>query len=324
MNETPESSTSLHPALKTALASLDLTVESELAYYRQEQAKLAMPPLPESTTATAMPELEEVVLEPEETALEPEHVAPVAEQDEHAASHLDAEAVLEELLDQPQDAQDAVETPATPPPDTEALPDAALVTEEQSALVTTGDAQLLETEGDDRMIEIETPPDAALDSETAEALNTPSRPPEDFPKSYENYLDPSIEDYLESSEALLRHLEESKTEAEAKPKPKQRFSGTGLMLLALAVLALGTVFFWGLQRSRQRDPAPESPSPAPSPSLSPSPTPRSTVTPPAPATPSPATPSPSPAASPLPTPTASSVPLQPPSPVPSPSPAASP
>lgn len=299
MNETSEQTAILHPVLQTALASLDLTVESELTYYRQEQAQLLIPP-EESSTALVSEVQPEVELEDQpssgaavlDTPNPPFGSPPIS-----PATHLEPVA----------DASSA---------EPETLPDAALVPEpeiQEAALVTTSDDQPAETED---MIAIETPSDAALDSETAEPLSTP--PPADFPKSYENYLDPSIEDYLESSEALLRHLEESKAELEQKPKQKKNLL-PGL-LLALFVLSLGALILWGLRRGRRpADPPPaETVSPSPSPSLAPSP---SLGLPQLPITPSPA---PSETATPSPTPTASSIPLQPPSPAVTTSPSPSP
>ncbi|PZD73830.1 hypothetical protein C1752_01774 [Acaryochloris thomasi RCC1774] len=304
MNETSEQTATLHPALQTALASLDLTVESELTYYRQQQAQLLIPP--EESAALVSESQPEIEAEPQALASaieapEPPPIDPAMHPEPVVASASSAES----------------ETLAEP----ETLPDAALVPEpeiQEAALVTTHNDRPAETED---MIAIETPPDAALDSETAEPLSTP--PPADFPKSYENYLDPSIEDYLESSEALLRHLEESKAEPEQKPKQNKKLL-PGL-LLALFVLSLGALMLRGLRRGkRPADPPPaETVSPSPSPSLAPSP---SLGLPQLPITPSP-TPSPAPSGTATPSPTPSSIPLQPPSPTvtaspsPSPSPA---
>ncbi len=299
MTESFEQPTTLHPILQTALASLDLTVESELTYYRQQQAQLAL--LPEGEDASSVPAIEAEV---EQTSGE------------------QFVAVAPPRSDATQDEQGAEEEIASPPDDytmadTDALPDAALVPVtdpqvQEAALVTTGDAQLLEVEPAG-MIEIDTPPDAELDSETAEALNTQPPPPADFPKSYENYLDPSIEDYLESSEALLRHLEDSKTEPEPKVKPKKNLGLSGLLLMILAVLGLGTALFWGLSQQLRPSGKPPIPTPSslpPSPSLQPtgSPLPSGTL---------PLPPGTVPSGTPFPKPTASSVPLKPPSPIPS-------
>lgn len=65
------------------------------------------------------------------------------------------------------------------------------------------------------------------------------------PKAFDQFLDPSIEDYLESSEALLKHLDEP-AEAEpapaaemAKPSKRSWFVVSGLTLIILGTLALG-------------------------------------------------------------------------------------
>jgi hypothetical protein len=290
MNETPEQQvTALPPVLQTALASLDLKVESELAYYRQQQAQLLIPP---EDNISLSPDVQSDEVQSNDDAQAP---ADVTVSDRPHAGAPQEQAVLDESTVEP-----------------ETLPDAALVPEPemQEAAIVTRDAQLADTEG---MIEIETPADAALDSETAEPLNTP--PPADFPKSYENYLDPSIEDYLESSEALLRHLEESKVEPEQKPQLKKNLL-PGL-LLALLILSLGAILFWGVRRGQRpaNQPQPTNTvSPSPSSSLAPSPSlglPQLPITPVSPTpsgTPSPTTPSPIPIQPPSPSATASPVP----------------
>ncbi|MGB7412941.1 MAG: hypothetical protein WA902_01930 [Thermosynechococcaceae cyanobacterium] len=175
-------------------------------------------------------------------------------------------------------------------------------------LVPTSNTERIAAADEGGMIEIETPLDATFDSEAVEALNHPAEPPVDFPKSYENYLDPSIEDYLESSEALLQHLEESKTEPPAKAKSQKGTNLSGILLLLLAVLGIGGGVIWSIkqQKPTRQQPPVTSPSPAASDSVP-------TIAPSIPPLPSPSFRLPiNPSSPPVPAPTASSVPLQPP------------
>jgi hypothetical protein len=60
------------------------------------------------------------------------------------------------------------------------------------------------------------------------------------PKAFERFLDPSIEDYLESSEALLKHLEDSASSTDRQVKPLTRHSwGSTLKAIAIILGLLG-------------------------------------------------------------------------------------
>jgi hypothetical protein len=98
------------------------------------------------------------------------------------------------------------------------------------------------------------------------------------PKSFERFLDPSIEDYLESSEALLKHLEDSAsstTERQVKPLTRRSW-GSGLKAIAITLGLLGlfslVVFLivaWLTPKPRQSEPTPQlSPQPTQVPSTS--------------------------------------------------------
>jgi hypothetical protein len=86
------------------------------------------------------------------------------------------------------------------------------------------------------------------------------------PKSFERFLDPSIEDYLESSEALLKHLEDSAsstTERQVKPLTRRSWV-SGLKAIAITLGLLGllslVVFLivaWLTPKPRQPEPAPQ-------------------------------------------------------------------
>jgi hypothetical protein len=97
------------------------------------------------------------------------------------------------------------------------------------------------------------------------------------PKSFERFLDPSIEDYLESSEALLKHLEDSASSTERQVKPLTRRSVvSGLKAIAITLGLLGllslVVFLivaWLTPKPRQPEPTPQlSPQPTQVPSTS--------------------------------------------------------
>ncbi len=172
--------------LKAAIACLDLSLESELALYRnrQSQESMALATLPSA-------ELEASALQSFDLALEP-------------FGHDDAsEEVLDGSLSQSDDRSAPAEA----------------VDQEMTAVIE-----------DD---EIETLPESYGAELTAE------------PKAFDQFLDPSIEDYLESSEALLKHLDDpAKAEItpveDGKTDAKRSWvviSGVALLILGLLALA---------------------------------------------------------------------------------------
>jgi preprotein translocase subunit Sss1 len=86
------------------------------------------------------------------------------------------------------------------------------------------------------------------------------------PKAFERFLDPSIEDYLESSEALLKHLEDSAASTDQQVKKLTRKSWlTTLRNIAIALGCLGVIGFLVTvmvqsftPKSRKIEPAPQS------------------------------------------------------------------
>ncbi len=172
--------------LKAAIACLDLSLESELALYRnrQSQESMALATLPSA-------ELEASALQSFDLALEP-------------FGHDDAsEEVLGGSLSQSDDR--SVPTEAAE--------------QEMTAVIETED-------------EIETLPESYGAELTAE------------PKAFDQFLDPSIEDYLESSEALLKHLDDP-AKAEITPVEDGTTDAkrswvviSGVTLLILGLLAL--------------------------------------------------------------------------------------
>jgi hypothetical protein len=175
----------LSEELKAAIACLDLSLESELALYRNRQSQEA--------AALALPstESEHLTSQPPDLSLEAlrndsgEDLAGSWSQTQHE-SEGPSEAALE--------------------PETTAV---------------------LETED-----EIETLPESYSAAIMAE------------PKALDQFLDPSIEDYLESSETLLRHLDDpvapdliAVQESETAPK-RSWVVISGVTLLILGLLAL--------------------------------------------------------------------------------------
>lgn len=97
------------------------------------------------------------------------------------------------------------------------------------------------------------------------------------PKSFERFLDPSIEDYLESSEALLKHLEDSASSTDRQVQQLTRNSwGSTLRAIAIILGLLGLlslvaflIVAWLTPKPRPAEPNPQlSPPPlqVPSPS----------------------------------------------------------
>ncbi len=209
--------------LRAAIACLDLSLESELALYRNHQSQ--------ASSALALPSAD-----PDEAALR--------------------------------------------------SPDLAL-----EAFIATDDPKMFPNEGADDYAEAEVQ-EIDLATAAVEIEDESETLPEPYgaeltaqPKAFDQFLDPSIEAYLESSEALLKHLDEPADDDSApaqKPATSSKQSwvvGSGLILIVLGMLALAGFFVFVAQRwfSTKSSIAPVTPQPlvspttqsAPSPSLSP-------------------------------------------------------
>lgn len=85
------------------------------------------------------------------------------------------------------------------------------------------------------------------------------------PKAFERFLDPSIEDYLESSEALLKHLEESAVSTDQQVEPLTRNSWvSALRAIAITLGLLGLfsviavlIVAWLSPKPRPMEPTPQ-------------------------------------------------------------------
>lgn len=208
--------------LKAAIACLDLSLESELALYRNRQSQ-------ESMALAALPSAE-----------------------------LEASALQSYDLAQPfgHDDADASE---------KVLGGSLSKSDERSAPAEAVDPEMTAVIEDD---EIETLPESYGAELTAE------------PKAFDQFLDPSIEDYLESSEALLKHLDDP-AKAEITPvedggtAAKRSWvviSGVTLLILGLLALAgfLGVLAMRWFSLKPVSVPTPQ-PLVSPSASLPPSP-----------------------------------------------------
>jgi cell division septation protein DedD len=221
--------------LKAAIACLDLSLESELALYRNHQSQIS------STLALPSADPDEAALRSPNLALEP-LIAP--NESKRLAPEVDsAEKNFEPEVQEPE-----VQEPEAQ--DIEPIAAAIELEDESETLPEPYGAEL-----------------------TAQ------------PKSFDRFLDPSIEDYLESSEALLKHLDEPIDTTSAllpEPETSSRQSwvvGSGIVLIIAGMLALAGFFVFLAQRWFSNKPAtppptPQSlvsPSPQPTPSLSPLP-----------------------------------------------------
>ncbi|WP_404784670.1 hypothetical protein [Altericista sp. CCNU0014] len=186
---------SLPEGLKAAIACLDLSLESELALYRDRQSQAA--------SALALPSAD-----PDDAVLP------------------SSDSTLEAFL-----ATDDARTFSA---------EANNVSDEPEATEGELDRVTAELESEDESETLPEPYGAELTAQ---------------PKAFDRFLDPSIEDYLESSEALLKHLDEP-TETEpsparepAPPASKQRWVvGAGIVLLVLGAIALAGLFVMLAQR----------------------------------------------------------------------------
>lgn len=216
----------LPEGLNAAIACLDLSLESELALYRNRRNResLALATIPSAALESSA--LESSALRSSELTLE-------------GLSLDDTADDLAESLSKAQQVSQAA--PA----------------------VTQDTATAIETEE-----EVETLPESYSAALTAE------------PKAFDQFLDPSIEDYLESSEALLKHLDDPVApeltpdqDAEA-PSKRSWVVISGMTLLVLGILALAG--FLGVLAVRWFSLKPVSvptPQPLVSPPISPPPSP---------------------------------------------------
>ncbi|HEY9827383.1 MAG TPA: hypothetical protein V6D19_18235 [Stenomitos sp.] len=229
--------------LQAALGCLDLSLESELALYRRYRLQSdEMDSSLESATsallleASADSRMDSVAID---TTLVP------SPSPEDTGSTVGSELTLTEL----QPSEPSASTLEPEPTPEEAISEAQ---ERDSAI----DRALDRTDSDLMTL-------AYLEEEEPETLPEPySAEITAEPEAFERFLDPSIEDYLESSEALLKHLDDSTIDplspSAAPPQKKWTLPLKGTLitvgLLALAGLAGIVLSQWSKLQKPQTTP----------------------------------------------------------------------
>ena len=217
MTQSSSLTPSLHSVLASALASLDAPLETELALYRRQRTSTQASALvhqpqtqdADPSVASALPYAEHAPTHLED--LPPAHL------EEHAPTHL--EEPLSELS--PDDLIQVPSAQRVPP-----MPEVDERLEEPAA------AQA-QSQSDD------SPHSQSSRAEQSSLV----RQPVNTSESFEHYLDPAIEDYLESSEGLLQHLEDSSPIAALPTKDPITPVKTWGIIGAVAVVMLGCVGF---------------------------------------------------------------------------------
>lgn len=209
----------LHPMLQAALGTLDMTVESEMALFRQSQT---LATLPNSDTA-------------EETG--DTHFLPQA-----AASAIADPATAEMLAsDSPLNLKNSDAEQLIPPLDsTDDIVEDLTPAELALFQVDTTPETIQEPCADNlerQEAVLEPSPSAPLDQ--GDSAGAPLPPKAEEEDLHSSNLDPAIEDYLDSSTALRQHLEDSSTEPDPPPEFR-KFTFNGLALL-LGLGLLGTL-----------------------------------------------------------------------------------
>ena len=248
-------STLITTQLQDVLACLDLSLEAELALYRRQQrpAESPLAVLPGSATDERLqavhPEMEQFgSTGSEPKASEPEKPTIPATGSLLNRGGLESDGERQEI------------PTASPPAPTENI--AASV---EIANTQTGRAPGAE--------DAEPPPSAAALAPLP-IEDEPETLPEPYdaaltaqPEAFERFLDPSIEDYLESSEALLKHLNDPQEQTET-PKPQKAAPLWPLALRAIlglvaiaafAALAIALISQWFAPKPREVVPQPQPP-----------------------------------------------------------------
>jgi hypothetical protein len=192
------SSTSPHKSLQAAMACLDLSLESELALYRRQTLQ--------ASSALALSDNLDGSISVLET-----------DSEEGSLENLSRSDLSSSLAFQTDDSQEmsltTLSTPAVK------LPDIAMTGIQGPEIQKTNvqAAGPAERESAAFLGGHDEDPETLAEPYSAEAVANP--------KALERFLDPSIEDYLESSEALLKHLDDSDgTIAKPAKRPRQKVS----------------------------------------------------------------------------------------------------
>ncbi|MGB8700712.1 MAG: hypothetical protein WCD18_14950, partial [Thermosynechococcaceae cyanobacterium] len=232
MSPDPPSTNTMERLLAT-LACLDLELESELALYRRLHAQTASSLTPYIETE---PELDlELKSEPTSDVLEG-----------MGADALDAASLPSEPTDTDMP-QDTVLVLASEDADTGRI-EGIIDPEMSSDVASLGGGE----DGAEPELAGELVPFAALEDEEPETLPEPyGADMTAEPEAFERFLDPSIGDYLESSEALLKHLETSSEATEQKVQQLTRKSWIKALKIIMGLLGVGVAIAVGVVLAHQ-------------------------------------------------------------------------
>ncbi len=246
-----------YPQLPEALGSLDVTLDSELAFYRQHrqqqgQAALLPQSLPSDAVSSdadlqvsAGSELSELLVDVRPSTENGAKQSAIAEDtvdrssrptsDEHWGEDQDARQ-LDAMTETAFEKTDSAKT------DSAKTKGSKNTKEPRKTDTTSADASL-------------DPLEAAVAGGSAQHSTVAANAP------LESYLDPAIEDYLESSEALLKHLETDDVPVlhDELPAP---WTGYRWVLAMGLGLVLGGLVFWHYTRQQPSEPDPDLETPA--------------------------------------------------------------
>jgi hypothetical protein len=293
--QTPNSSASgLPTALSAALGCLDVTLEEELALYRnQKNVKLLALSGHEASTEEAIAQhtrnLTEGSIPSPSDALDQD-----LEYQEPEVVYAELEAGFVPQEEQPElgiAAQQSAASEGSRDDQTVGPNIAANSTSDSSLSVTAVQQREMEQALTHVKPEHSPPLEESVPPATTELPTPYGVEGNPLPESFEKFLDPSIDDYLESSEGLLKHLENSAqdTEERVQQSTQKSWKIAGLLGLGVGVLLSGIWLISGYFKPPSPPPEilqqPLSPTaPAEAPQASPSPSlPATTPVPPSPA-----------------------------------------
>jgi hypothetical protein len=255
--------------LQAVLACLDLSLESELALYRRQHH-------PSSATlalAEASPHHPDLEVEDDREAREARAVRAISEETKLQISEetrLQQSSLALSEDERPRASRaEMSQNPSIRPVD---LPDDVVPPPVQSSVQSSPpqttrlqDSETskagVQSETLDRGLSVEEDPESLPEPYKAEAVSKP--------EALERFLDPSIDDYLESSEALLKHLDRSEEEI-AKPTKASPLKSSGFAFkllggILVSALIVGTAMTI-LKQFSAKSPSPSVPQPSGQPS----------------------------------------------------------
>lgn len=223
MTDSPDSNRP-HPMLQAALGTLDMTVESEMALFRQYQTLVTLPETEISEAEVGEPQF--LPQAPVKTTASPPTSEMMASDPPLNLENAEAESSFPPAQ---LDSSDEIAEDLTPSELALFQVDTASAATEEDVVnvVEQQEAVLESTES--------TPFDQG---NTVAGAPLPPDAEEDDPQV--SNLDPAIQDYLDSSTALRQHLEDSSAEPDVSPADPSKFTSKRLALL-LGLSVLGTL-----------------------------------------------------------------------------------